>query len=64
MAEVSREDKERLRDQAVREAEGLLYGVARCEPTYSGDMAAAAAHATLAAYWQARIEWDHGVGCR
>lgn len=57
-----REEKERLRDQNVREAEALLYGTPRFEPTYNGDMAAAAAHATLAAYWQARIEWEHGVG--
>jgi hypothetical protein len=62
MSELDRAEKERLRDQAAREAEALLYGTNRSEPTYNGDMAAAQAHATLAAYYQARIEWEHGFG--
>lgn len=59
---LTREEMERRRDQAAREAECLLYGVGRFEAKYSGDMAAASAHATLAVYYQARIEWEHGVG--
>lgn len=59
---MSREEKERRRDEAAQAAEGLVYGVGRFDPTYAGDMSAAAAYATLAAYYQARIEWEHGVG--
>lgn len=59
---LSREEKERRRDAAAQAAEGLVYGVGRFDPTYQGDMSAAAAFATLAAYYQARIEWEHGVG--
>lgn len=58
---IPREEKERRRDAEAASAEALLYTVGRYEETYSGDMAAASAHATLAAYWQARIEWEHGV---
>lgn len=59
---LSREEKERRRDQEAQSAEGLLYSTPPHSETYAGDMAAASAHATLAAYYQARIEWEHGYG--
>lgn len=49
------EEMERQRDSNARAAEALLYGTGRYEETYVGDMAAAAAHATLAAMWESRV---------
>ena len=54
---ISREEMERRRDQSARDAEALLYGTARYDEKYEGDMAAAAALASLAVLYQARIEW-------
>lgn len=53
---MTREEMERLRDQAISEAEALLYQTPYHEETYNGKMAAAAAHATLASIWQARLD--------
>jgi hypothetical protein len=59
---VPREEKERQRDVHALSADRLLFGVAVADPGYAAAMSAAAAHATMAVYWQSRIEWEHGVG--
>jgi hypothetical protein len=60
--EIPREEKERMRNVHADSADSLLFGVPVADPGYAAAMSAAAAHASLAVYWQARIEWEHGVG--
>jgi hypothetical protein len=55
---LDRTEKEARRDLNAKRAEFLL-GLP--EPEHS-QVSAAVAHATLAAYYQARIEWEHGIG--
>lgn len=55
------EDMERSRDQAIAEAEALLHQTSYHDECFAGKMAAAAAHATLASIWQARIDAATGT---
>ena len=58
----ARSEKEKARDYNASRAEALLHEIAPVDPLYGAMMAAAAAHASLAVLYQARIEWEHGVG--
>ena len=58
-AALSREELEARRDYNTAAAETFL----AVEHPDRSHVERAAAHATLAALYQARIEWEHGVGC-
>jgi predicted Zn-dependent protease len=58
---LPREENERQRDVHAEHADGLLFGSSPSDENYPAAMSAAAAHASMAVYWQARIEWEHGA---